>query len=216
MSKLLRNLALLMVSLSAAACIDDPTALEDGEFPLSEAEIRLLGLDIYQSILDAREVSLGTGAAARASGFLDAPPVARSPVQYNERSEAVVDCPGGGTLSLGIEIKGVVNDETDAGWIRLTLVNGWQACAAEAPDGPVRNGAPSVETVLYETSDGMEAELEGSIKGGIRISTGDTSALCVVNMVLEGWSRPDGSSYTRTTGTVCGESFDEEASTSAG
>lgn len=195
----IRHAVAAFVLLAFAGCVDDPIQ-PDQYIPLTEDEARLLGLQAFRdAMVAALAASPDSAPAAKMTPL-------RAPVSFSSQDSATVACAFGGVVKERVTLSGQTDEELGTADFRITVVQTHVDCQTE--ENGVRmhvdgdpNLALSFDFVLKK--DGT-ITLDGALSGGIRAAVGYRSSTCAVNATFQGIARPDGSSDSQMTGTVCG------------
>ena len=198
-----RAAAPVAVALLLAACGDDAAGPDD---TLTDAEAAALAEVVLGLTLDA---SLRSQPLS-----VPVPAPARAPVPIDLTFAFEPNCPLGGTMEVDLEVVGVVDPETEAGDLTMTLVEVPHACVVRHEDSGrhfTLDGAPAVTVTVDAVSDGSgTTTLEGAYEGALDWATDDDrGGTCAFDLVFAGTGNDvtDQGSGTLQ-GTVCGIDVD--------
>ncbi len=178
-------------------------ACSDGtgvEVELTEAEAAALA----EAVVQATMFTTGTGPAP-APAAVGGPQLA--PYSYSESVSFTADCPLGGTVDVdgNVEVSG--DDETDEGYIELSVTHDHEGCIVETDDGVefTFDGAPSLGFDLLIESDG-ESEIgwSGELVGALDWSNEEHEGRCTIALAFAGSiSDVEGAIEVSLEGSVC-------------
>lgn len=191
------------------ACVEDPTAL-DGP-PLSVEELRLLGLELAATTLEARlEAGVDADAPGGGGGASVGGVSGLAPVTVNREASGSRPCALGGALNVTASAQGSYDDVTRVGAIAFHIVADPDDCRRQRDGFVVElNGWPDLVADLEFTRNAIGVlRLAGSIEGGILVARDDRngSGICIVDLTLEA-AVDAGQTSTlpvKVTGTLCG------------
>jgi len=198
----------LMSALAVGACVEDPIP-PDIEIPLTEEEAELLGLQAFRSALvRALEVTKDTTEAQAAGPSL-------VPTSFSFQDSLTTACARGGSITTTVTLSGTLDPDTDTGDLEVVSVDRHEDCQVDEGSVPFYlNGAPSLTlafSMVFRPSGAIDTD--GSMTGGVRATSGIHSSTCEVSVNFSGTAQPDGSSFFKYKGTVCGTAISEKTIT---
>ena len=200
----LRAFACALALLTAAGCIDDPTALAEGELPLTAAEANILGLTVWRDVMIQQRDALGGDTFEQP--FLSI--VDRSEDGRLDLDLVLIeDCDFGGER----EVDGFLNGESDAegnGVLEFRIVQDWRSCAlVEDGERFVLTGDPNVDATLrIEFTAEGSIDISGRMVGTVRTALpGGRSGRCDYSVTFSSAGTEDGGTVFRTKGTMCNQ-----------
>jgi len=202
----------LVLILGASGCIDDPTTLSEDGIPLTEEEAEFLGLEAWRASVAARlESDVEEPAAAPSGG------PALAVIQRSRQASVTLPCEFGGSVETTLEASLTYDDVADTGDIDVALVQTHQDCSVD------RNGTrytinawPRLEAAVEAARlAGGAKTLSASLVGGVRVTRGEATGICTIDLSIEGAEHPDGSGAYAVSGRVCGAAIDASTTTPA-
>lgn len=201
----LRAVATLALIIGAAACIDDPAAVDD-QFALTQEDAALLGLNFWRDALEAA-IDLAT------QGPSGAPAAApqQAPEVFTTTDTVMVACALGGDVETIVDATLILDVDTGALELDAGFTITHDGCR-EQLEGQTFSfyGAPNIVVELMDASDGSGGRVvSGSIQGAAVVITEGAPVLCTMD-VTAGPSAVQGNTLTYPIrGTFCGQSMDE-------
>ena len=197
------------LAVAVTSCIEDPTALENGLFPISEEEARILGISKFRQVLLS-----ATGGLEETTGEASTTVTDRSTAgELDVELVVLQDCEFGGQLEVDGFARGRIED--GAGFIELEFIQNHRDCAVQ--EGGARylfRGAPNIDTLfrLDLAGDGS-VEVSGFIRGAIIAGLpGGISTRCASDLTISSEVQEVGGqqlSGFRVKGLACGIQFSE-------
>lgn len=190
----------LALVLGASACIDDPTTLSEDGIPLSEEDAAFLGLEAWRASVVARqEANVEEPDAA-------SPAPALAIIQRSREASVTRSCEHGGSRQATIDASLTYDDVADTGVLEVELELTHTDCSVDRNGTRYTlNGWPSVEASIDAARlEGGEKTLDATLVGALRVTRGDATGICSLDLSITGTEAPNGFGTYSISGTVCG------------
>jgi hypothetical protein len=210
--KTMGSVLTLALVVGGSGCIDDPTTLSEDGIPITEAEAEFLGVVAWRQSVEARlasDVEEPPGAPAAGPAL--------AVIQESGQASVTRACEFGGTAQTSLTASLTYDDVADTGQIHVDLVQTHQECSVDRNGTRLTlNGWPRLEASIDAARlAGGAKTLTASLEGGVRVTRGEDTGICILDLSIEGAEQPDGSGTYSVSGSACGAAIDATTTTPA-